>query len=68
MSLQNVSSLGGQITSKSSSGECTFAASAPNENGNYTFSVDFYPSAGVKRVKTVIIRKIISSCLTGDRL
>ena len=36
-------------------GECTFSIAAPRERGKYTFSVDFYPSAGVRIVKTLTI-------------
>ena len=62
--LQN-SSLGGMITNKlqymSSGhvyyrGECSFSRSAPPEDGEYTFSVDFYPGTGVQVVKTFTIQ------------
>ena len=36
-------------------GECTFTSPAPTEGGQYTFSVDFYPSAGGHVVKTLTI-------------
>ena len=36
-------------------GDCTFTSPAPTEGGQYTFTVDFYPSAGVHIVKTLTI-------------
>ena len=36
-------------------GDCTFTSPAPTEGGQYTFSVDFYPGAGVLIVKTLTI-------------
>ena len=36
-------------------GECTFTSPAPTEGGQYTFTVDFYPSAGGHVVKTLRI-------------
>ena len=36
-------------------GECSFTSPVPTEGGQYTFSVEFYPSAGVRVVKTLTI-------------
>ena len=60
------SALGGKITNEQqykssgraySRGECSFNRSAPTEDGEYKFIVDFHPSRGVRIVKTITIRE-----------